>query len=407
MGAYYGTLAAVRSLGRAGVPVIVADAKPYAPAVWSRYATKRLRCPRVRSVDAFLDWLLDRGTKDPGHVLYATCDDLAWVFALYEPELSKHFKLLTPSFDTMKTLLDKGALYSACNDAGLLTPRTWLPTSRQDVERLASQGPPSLILKPRTQVLFNTMRKGSIVTSAAELEASYEEFRLRNQYDHRVLEHQPEVGWPMLQEFCGAPGDPVYSVSGFCDSRHGLFVARGTYKLLQWPRNAGVGILFEDAPVEDEVARRIQKMCQKLGFFGVFEAEFVRAGNELRLIDFNPRFFGQMGFDVARALPSPLLVYLAATGDIAKLKAAVERARQWRAPGPMRFANQTAIGFTRTVERVVGVPLDPWTNGAAGPQFDAARDLDDWLPGVLDGVQVIADGFIHPRAMLRAAMGRD
>jgi D-aspartate ligase len=410
MASYYGTLAAVRCLGKADVPVIIADAEPYAPALWSCYVGKRASCPPVRSVDAFVAWLLSLGASDPGNVLYATSDDLAWLFALRESELRKHFQLLTPPFSSMASLLDKGALYSVCNEAGLRTPRTWFPGSRQDIARIERQGAPALLVKPRTQVLFHTQRKGSVVTSNSNLREIYEDFLSANRYDPLVLEHQPEVEWPMLQEFCGAPGDPVYGVSGFCDSRHGLFVARATYKLLQWPRRLGVGILFEDAPVGEELARGIQRVCEKTGFYGVFEAEFVQTSDGPMLIDFNPRFFGQMGFDVARELPSPFLVYLAAIGDIARLRTAVETARRWRASGPIRFGNQVALRWTRAAERVVGHALDPWaTNGApdAIRQLDASVDADDWLPGVLDGVRQVAGAVLHPRATLRAAMRRD
>ncbi len=409
MASYYGTLAAARCLGKAEVSVIMADSEPYAPALWSRHVTTRLRCPPVRSVDAFLAWLVDLGTRHPGHVLYATSDDLAWIFALHEAELRKHFHMLTPPFAAMSSLLDKGALYEICRDADLRTPRTWLPASWEDVDRIARQGPPSLIVKPRTQVLFHSMRKGSVVASTAKLRETYEAFFSQNRYDPRVLERHPGIEWPMLQEFCGNPGDPVYSVSGYCDPRSGVFVARGTYKLLQWPRQAGVGILFEDAPVSEDLARGIQRMCERAGFFGVFEAEFVQAGADLVLIDFNPRFFGQMGFDVARALPSPLLVYLAATGDTVRLNSAIEAARKWRANGTIRFGNRTALRWTRAAERVVGRTLDPWANGASHGirQLDASVDSDDWLPGLLDSVKQVASAVLHPRATLRAAIRRN
>ncbi len=410
MASYYGTLAAVRCLGRADVPVIIADAEPYAPALWSCYVTKRAQCPPVREVPAFVDWLLALGASDPGQVLYATSDDLAWIYALRESELRRHFQLLTPPFATMAGLLDKGALYTACNDAGLPTPRTWFPASREDVARIERQGPPALLVKPRTQVLFHTQRKGSVVTPNADLRTAYQEFLGANRYDPLVLERQPEVEWPMLQEFCGAPGDPVYGISGFCDARYGLFVARATRKLLQWPRRLGVGILFEDAPVDEDLAGGIRRMCEKAGFYGVFEAEFVQTSSGPMLIDFNPRFFGQMGFDVARELPSPFLVYLAAIGDVDGLRSAVATARRWRATGPIRFGNQMALRWTRAAERVVGHPLDPWARSSAPNgirQLDASLDADDWVPGVLDSVRQVAGAVLHPRSTLRAAMRRD
>jgi predicted ATP-grasp superfamily ATP-dependent carboligase len=55
MADYYGTLAAVRSLGRLGVPITVAESKLLAPARWSRYVTRRVGCPDVSDSEAFLE----------------------------------------------------------------------------------------------------------------------------------------------------------------------------------------------------------------------------------------------------------------------------------------------------------------------------------------------------------------
>src|SRR6266436_4705611 len=79
MPGYGGTLAAVRCLGRAGIPVTVASEAPALPAAWSRWTTRRVRCPRPRDARAFMDWLLRFGEREPGHVLYPTSDDLAYL----------------------------------------------------------------------------------------------------------------------------------------------------------------------------------------------------------------------------------------------------------------------------------------------------------------------------------------
>src|ERR1700691_225242 len=163
-GSYYGTLAAVRCLGRSGVRVTVADAERFAPASWSRHARSRERCPPVRPIGPFIDWLLEYGKRNPGEVLYAACDDLAWAFAERREELGEVYRLLTPAFDDVATLLDKGALHAACGAAGLTAPATWFP-SLDDLNSVAEQVTFPAIIKPRTQVRFSTMRKGSIVRS--------------------------------------------------------------------------------------------------------------------------------------------------------------------------------------------------------------------------------------------------
>src|SRR5439155_18028510 len=57
---YHGTLAATRSLGRAGISVTVADWRRLVPARWSRYAERTVSCPGI-DADAltFMSWLFD------------------------------------------------------------------------------------------------------------------------------------------------------------------------------------------------------------------------------------------------------------------------------------------------------------------------------------------------------------
>src|ERR1019366_3678216 len=72
---FYGTLAAVRSLGRAGVPVDVVDPGYAAVASWSRYATRRLRGPPVARADRLVRWLVELGARQGRDVAYPPSDE--------------------------------------------------------------------------------------------------------------------------------------------------------------------------------------------------------------------------------------------------------------------------------------------------------------------------------------------
>ena len=343
MGAYYGTLAAARCLGDRGVPLIMADSGRFSPARWSRYVGRRETCPSARPVNPFIDWLLALGKRDPGHVLYATSDDLAWAFAERESDLRKHFRLLTPPFADVARLLDKGALYAACSSVDLRTPRTWFPTGDDDIDSIAHQASFPVMVKPRTQVRLSTLHKGHVVGSAADLLPAYLDFVDLNRHNPQVTEGRSFLAQPMIQEFCADEDDKaIYSVSGFSDYRNGLFVVRASLKLAQWPRRAGIGILFADAPVDGALAGRLRRLCDALHFVGVFEAEFVGIHGDPKLIDFNPRLFGQVGFDVARALPSPFFTYLAATEQLSRLRVEVEAAEAWR-PSRKMFVGSSRV----------------------------------------------------------------
>ena len=404
MASYYGSLTAARSLGERGVPVIVADAHAFAPARWSRYVARRVRCPPPRPMDHFIEWLIAFGEQNPGHVLYATSDDLAWAFALRQSELRRDFRLLSPTFESVSRVLDKASLYDACLEAGLSVPRTWFPPD-DEVEAIVREARFPLIVKPRTQVHFTSMVKGTVVRSPDELRRTYRQFAKRYGYESAFSSAHPDIQRPMVQEFHS--GGPIYSISGYCDPARKLFVARGSRKLIQWPRQAGVGIAFGDAPVDESLAKSIRRLCERTGFFGVFEAEFVVSSSPPSLIDLNPRFFGQMGFDAARGLPSAYFVYLAGIGDEQALAREVLAAQEWRPKSPILYLNRTALAWTRAAEWVVGrSPATLPTTGTSGSRarvVSAVNYPGDLAPALIDGLGQVVTALSHPRSSLRMA----
>ena len=401
-----GTLAATRCLGEHGVPILVFDAWRFAPAAWSRYVVHREICPKVRPVGRFIEALTAFGVRNPGHVLYATSDDLAWTFAEREASLRKWFRLLTPPFACMKRLLDKRELYAACKEADLAVPHTWFPESDADVESATRSARFPVIIKPRSQVFFTSARKGRRRHTRRRRPIQVFLVCAGQRVRGAIVRERPSMARPMIQEIHS--GEPIYSISGFCEPRRGIFVARGARKVLQWPRRAGIGIAFDDAPLQTPLAEAVRRLCELTGFFGVFEAEFVETGDGMRLIDFNPRFFNQIGFDVARGLPSPYFAYLLALGDNERLDAAVGAAQRWRSEGGAVFRHGTMIAWTRAAERLVGrVPAcvaPAVQNGGGTPLVvEAAVHPRDWLPGLVDGVQQVGNALTHPRSTFRAA----
>jgi predicted ATP-grasp superfamily ATP-dependent carboligase len=124
---YYGTLAGVRSLGRAGIPVVVADSVRIAPALWSRYATRRVQCPPVDQAERFVDWLLAFGRREGRHALYPTSDEVVFLQSAHKRELSAHFAMYQPDLDTTLRVLDKKRLLDDARAVGLDAPATWYP----------------------------------------------------------------------------------------------------------------------------------------------------------------------------------------------------------------------------------------------------------------------------------------
>lgn len=408
MADYYGTLAAVRCMGRAGVPVTVGEGKLLAPARWSRYATQRVPCPPVQNTEAFLDWLVDFGRRQPGHVLYPTSDDMAWLFALRADELRPYFKLYAPGEDVIYGLLNKKRLFHLCKEVGIETPVTVFPESEADCEKLAGELKFPLLIKPQTQILFENKIKGAQVETAAELTERYTEFVRKNRYGDVLMKHDPLVKQPMLQAFHAEAAENIYSLAGFIDESGDHFAIRGARKVLQRPRKLGVGLCFEHADVSPELAEKVRSLCKRIGYYGVFEVEFIEAAGKHLLIDFNPRFYGQMNFEIARNLPLPLLVHHAATGNREALARDVAFANAWAPRGlPVychRFIFEVLLRAQGMSGKLTPAEVEHWREWyrANEPEAtDAVLDGSDVVPALVDAGLLLYGYARHPRAFLR------
>lgn len=411
MADYLGTLAAARSLGRAGIQVTMADAHTFAPASWSRYVARTLACPDVASEpERFLEWLITLGRREPGQVLLATSDDVAWLFARHRDELSQHFRLYLPSFDIMYTLLNKWRLYRACTTLGVEAPPTWLGRGESALDEVADEITFPLVIKPQTQAFLAPHQKGRFVPRREDLAPLYRDFRRATHYAGTLLEQDPGAREPVLQAFSETARDGIYNLSGFVDESGDLFVAYASRKVLQWPPRLGIGLCFEDAPVLPEVASKLARFCRTLGYYGAFEVEYVASRGRHLLIDFNPRFYGQMGFEVARGLDVPVLAYLAAVGAGGELRRRTEAVGTSRRTSQDAYCNRTELEITLQLLLLAG-RIRPheergwraWLEGHRRSVTDAVLDHDDWMPGIVETAGSVLRRALHPRSAWRAA----
>ena len=153
---YYGTLAAVRSLGRAGVEVLTVDPSMFCRGRYSRYTSQHLACPAFEKTNALAEWLLQLGRTGPRRAIYATSDAVSFALALYRDDLSGAFDLYQPGLDTIMSILDKGQLLQNAQAIGMDTPATWFPQTGDEAAKIAKDVGGKLLIKPRSQLAQRT-----------------------------------------------------------------------------------------------------------------------------------------------------------------------------------------------------------------------------------------------------------
>jgi D-aspartate ligase len=410
-GRFYGTLAAARSLGRAGIPVVLAESG-IAPAGFSRYVVRSERSPNVRDSDDFMEWLLKYGADHGPHVLSATSDDTVWLYALHHAELTRHFRLFQPRLAVIEGLLNKYTLSQHCDAVGLRTPRTWWPASEEEVAAVAREARFPVLIKPITQALSNR-GKGSIVENRSELVARYASYRRLESasYGRGLLNRMPRAEFPALQEYHARAASGIYGISGFIDESGEVFLARASLKRLQYPRRLGIGLCFEEAAIHGEVVEHLRRLCRHVNYYGVFEVEFVPGEDGMLLLDFNPRFYNQLGFDIDRGLPLALLAYHAALGQRDEVSRLGHGALPSSNGAPRVYADRFKLELTLLLWRFSGASFwdearywRAWCRTHRENRTDAVLDRDDWLPGAVDVAQTLWSCARHPRSFIRRTL---
>jgi D-aspartate ligase len=404
---YYGTLAAVRSLGRAGVPVVTLDTGTFNIGRYSRHSSAYFRSPRFDSRH-WPDWLLEFGRRGPRRAIYATSDAVSFALADRREELSSYFDLYQPDLDTMMSILDKGLLHKHAEAVGIDTPETWLPRSAIEAEKIVRDVGGPLVVKPRSQLSVTTGAKGLLI-DASDGRDVYDDLLRQAGHDNYFIRRFPEVAMPMLQRYYPEAIDQVYSLSGFRDISGKHVVMRAALKILQNPRQLGIGVCFEEADVILELAERTLRLCERIGYYGAFELEFIASRDRMMLIDFNGRLYNQLAFDITRGMDLPKLVYAGATGRSEELSQLVqaEPRRQQGAVG-LVFCNSFGLSLTvaakrtfRTMSSEEANRWREWRRGAGEGLVDAVRDADDPLPALVDGAQQMWTSVRYARGFLK------
>jgi predicted ATP-grasp superfamily ATP-dependent carboligase len=371
-----------------------------------------MRSPPFEQTQRLAKWLLDARRSMAGSVVYATSDAVSYALASFSKELSASYLLYQPGLETMMCVLDKGRLLNSAQAVGIDTPVTWLPQSREEARQIANEVPQSLLIKPRSQLAILKYIKGALTKRGADaVIRGFDQIVNARACDSDFARNHPEVMLPMLQVYHPEAGERVYSLTGFRD-RTGLKTAiLASVKVMQRPRDLGVGLCFEEAVVDEELASKILSLCERIGYFGAFEAEFIRAGGRSLLIDFNARFYNQLGLDVARGLDLPRLVYASATGQDAMVDTLISAFHARKGYGLYAFCNSVQFDLLTSARRRFGSiseeELRRWQQWRALPGrtvVDATFDADDHWPYLVDVGSQIVSTFRHLRGFLRECL---
>jgi D-aspartate ligase len=291
-------LAAVRSLGRAGMRVLALDHRSWALGFSSRYAEQIISPDPARDEEAFVALLRDlaEGFDAPAPI-FPTHDEHLRVLSRRSKELEDCYRFPFPRWDVLGPLLGKRHQLEAAERAGVAIPRTFHPRSAEEAARAAGETGYPVFLKPSSQLEFRALyrRQGFVCATPVELGEAYE----------TMAAHEP-----MLQEFVPGGDEQLYTLGSYLGADGevlGIFSGRKLRQTENGMGTARVGVsLWVDDVVEQGLA-----LLRELGFHGISQVEFKRdpRTGEFKLMEVNARLWQWHGLASACGVDFPVLAY--------------------------------------------------------------------------------------------------
>jgi D-aspartate ligase len=277
-------LAAIRSLGRAGIRVLAVDHRSSALGFRSKYAEPLLSPDPFEDELRFVNVIRALGEV----VVFPTHDDSLNAIARYADDL----QVLTPfpSWDVLEHVQSKRTQLERAAAAGVDVPA-------------AEPGTFPVIVKPDRSVEFKRRykRQAFRCETAAELDDA--------------LAKTEEFG-AIVQEFVPGGDDTLYTVGSYVDRDGeplGIFCGR---KLRQTPAGIGTCRVGEAVWVQ-EVVDSALRLLRAFGYHGISQVEFKRDPRDgrFKLMEINARLWQWHGLATACGVDIPRIAYADLVGE--------------------------------------------------------------------------------------------
>ena len=311
-------LAAIRSLGRAGVPVLALDHRRSALGFRSRYALPIVCADAALDEQRFVEELLELGDALPQPApVFPTHDEGLNAIARHREALGERFRYPFPHWETLAVIQSKRGQLERAEQVGVDIPRTASPVSAAEARAAASGLGYPVLVKPSDATGFKRRfrRQGFRCETAAELDRAYE---------------QAEPFAPMVQELIPGGDDALWTLGSYLAGDGeplGLFCGR---KLRQTPPGIGTCRVGEAVWAKDVVDSGL-RLLRALRFYGISQVEFKRDPRDgrLKLMEVNARLWQWHGLAAACGVDVPRIAYCDLVGERLRPASMNGRRRRW------------------------------------------------------------------------------
>lgn len=298
----HGSLGAIRSLGRLGVPVHAVVEDRLAPYSFSRYLTSRVVMPDHAMRDPLaIPAVLVGASRALGDkpILIPTDDEAALLMSRHADELRPHFRYHDLDPELVSALTSKFGLSKLCREHNVPSPQTCFARSPGEVAAASRTMQFPVVIKnsePWIRLSMPAVGATTVVASRDELLAMAAKW-----------EGNPQV---VIQEYIPTEEAEDWIFHAYCDHASQPLAAFTGLKQRSWPPRAGVTTAAISLPNE-QLRALATDFLRAIGYRGIVDMDwrFDRRDGQYKLLDFNPRtganfrlFTNENDVDVIRAM---------------------------------------------------------------------------------------------------------
>lgn len=301
------TLAAARSLGKAGVPVY-ASGRSGCRAMRSRYC--RLKLKVAEGDDAHRYWrelLIDR--PDPqlaGAVILVGCDESLEFVEANEAALRRRYVVEEFRPELRRAMLDKFATLTLARQAGVPVPNSWAVETPADVLAVRDQLRFPVMVKPLNSLTFMEDFGRKLFIVRDDFDEVMDKVALCRARGHPV----------MIVEMIPGPDSLLSSYYTYRTADGSLLYDYTKSVIRRWPVNRG-GACFHQSEWLPETAEMGRRMFDGIGWQGIGNVEFKRdlRDGQLKLIEVNGRLTAGHPLVTRGGAPIDVIIYAHLTGQ--------------------------------------------------------------------------------------------
>ncbi len=304
------SLAAIRSLGRRGIPVIAASHRPFAMGFYSRYVREKLVHPSpFANCGSFAGVIKKKACELGRPVLFAFSDST--LLPLVETWRAGEYWnwLLPPSLHCFDVAFDKGRTLELARAVNIDSPATYCQPTGAGLDAFLEEHDFPLVVKPRRSVYWPGGEGNFGIQVTASFATCSDE--LKRKCAHAVTQTGE---FPLVQEYVA--GEEA-SAQFLCD--HGTVVAAcANRRLRSTSPGGGPGALKVTVPLSSHgMAERGQRLASALNWSGPMMVEFKidRVTGTPKLMEINGRFWGSLPLAVLAGIDFPYLYYRLSLGE--------------------------------------------------------------------------------------------